>query len=63
MTTLAKLETQPTRANTTFQDWWELVCAECERRGIGSPTYGPARDFYEMGFCPRTAAAEIEATQ
>jgi hypothetical protein len=52
-----------TRRNTKFVHWYDLLHAECVKRGLATPTFGPAHDAYDMGESPETAAAEIEASQ
>lgn len=49
----------PTRANTSFMAWWELLIAECASAGLSEPTFGPAKGYYECGYCPRTGAADF----
>lgn len=53
----------PTRANTQLPEWWGKLNAELTAQGLAEVTYGTARDLYECGYCPKTAAAELEATR
>lgn len=59
---LAKLETQPTKANTPFDKWWPLLNAQLFWRGLPDAGFSTAHGLWETGHCPRTGAAEVEAT-
>lgn len=61
MHTQFEFSTVKTYRNTKFMDWYDLLNAECEKRGVPTPTYGPAHDAWEMGETPSTAAANVEA--
>jgi len=57
---LASLETMPTKVNTNFMKWWELLNAELKALGQFAVTYGPARGYYNCGYCTKTAAEDIK---
>lgn len=59
--TMTEFPAVKTRRNTKFVDWYDLLNAECQRRGLPTPTFGPAHDAYDMGESPETAAANVEA--
>lgn len=60
---LADLEAMSTKANTEFQAWWKLLNAELARAKLAAAEYGEARGCYEMGECPETASAALQATR
>lgn len=52
----------PTKANTKLTPWWEQLNAELAKLDLPEATFGTAKDYYECGYCPRTASADIKAT-
>lgn len=57
--TLARLETQQTKANTNFMAWWATFNSQLKTLGLFDATYGPAKGYYEVGHSPETAAADM----
>jgi hypothetical protein len=57
------LESQATRANTGFSEWWKLLNEELEKLGTLGAEFGDARGCYEMGESPSTAAASLLAVR
>lgn len=53
----------PTRTNTKFTPWWAQLNAVLTRRNAAEALFGDARDYYEMGFDPETAAQDIIVTR
>ena len=51
----------PTYRNTTVVRWWGLLNAATAALGIPDTTFGPAKGYYDMGYCPQTAAADLAA--
>jgi len=49
-----------TYENTEFATWWKLAIDAFERRGMPAPTFGPARDAWEMGESPETWADYVK---
>ncbi len=52
----------PTKANTEFMDWWQLLNDEMAERGWKQVGYRNAKDCWEMGESPQTAAQQLMAT-
>ncbi|WP_114947266.1 hypothetical protein [Microvirga calopogonii] len=61
-TSLRLLETASTKANTEFSPWWLALNGELAKRKLPEARYGDARDYYETGHSPETAADDIVAT-
>jgi hypothetical protein len=59
---LCLLEMASTKANTEFSPWWLALNGELARRNLPEARYGDARDYYEIGHSPETAADDIVAT-
>jgi hypothetical protein len=57
--TLKNLETCKTKANTRFMDWWPLLNAELKRLGWPEAGLADARECYNMGESPETAALSL----
>jgi hypothetical protein len=62
-TSLRLLETASTKANTEFSPWWLGLNRELDKRKLPEARYGDARDYYETGHSPETAADDIVATR
>jgi hypothetical protein len=61
-TSLRLLETASTKTNTGFSPWWLALNGEPAKRNMPEARYGDARDYYETGHSPKTAADDIVAT-
>jgi hypothetical protein len=59
---LRLLETLSTKSNTEFSPWWLALNGELAKRKLAEARYGDARDYYETGHSPETAADDIVAT-
>jgi hypothetical protein len=46
----------PTKANTGFAEWWNLFNEELAKRDLPEASYGDARDSFDVGESPETAA-------
>jgi hypothetical protein len=60
-TSLRLLEKATTKANTEFSPWWLALNSELGKRNKPEAGFGDARDYYEMGHPPETAADDIAA--
>jgi len=49
----------PTYRNTDFMDWWKLLNEALVKRGLGETGWKNARDCYDMGDSPETAAEQL----
>ncbi|EIM30371.1 hypothetical protein [Microvirga lotononidis] len=61
-TSLRLLETASTKANTEFSPWWLALNGGLAKGKLPEACYGEARDYYETGHSPETAADDIVAT-
>lgn len=61
--TLAKIEAVSTKANTDFQTWWDLLDKALAKSGLTAADFSEASGCYEMGECPETAVAAIQAAR
>ena len=57
--TLARLETQRTKANTPFSAWWPLFNEALAALGQPEAGFLDARDCWELGDSPETAASYL----
>lgn len=55
-TPLTAAQSVPTYKNTKFADWWQMLNAELAKVGKTEMTFGPAKDAYDVGESPTTAA-------
>lgn len=58
-TALSHAETMPTKANTELSPWWLALNKELAKSNLPDALYGVARDYYESGHSPETAADDI----
>ncbi|EIM29905.1 hypothetical protein [Microvirga lotononidis] len=58
---LRLLETASTKTNTEFSPWWLALNGGLAKRKLPEARYGEARDYYETGHSPETAADDIGA--
>jgi hypothetical protein len=58
-TALHHAETLPTKANTELAQWWLALNQELAKRSLPGALYCVARDYYERGHSPATAADDI----
>lgn len=61
--TVAELETMSTKANTDFATWWDLLNAELAERSLAPADFDEAWGCYEIGECPETATAALQAAR
>jgi len=57
--TLARLETQRTKANTPFLAWWTLFNTALAALNQPEAGFMDARDCWELGESPETAASYL----
>lgn len=51
-----------TYRNTESLEWWHMLNAECQRRGIPDRTFEEAYEAYYSGHTPTTAAVYFLVT-
>jgi len=56
---LAQAAAVPTYKNTEFMDWWKLLNDQLALKGWPEAGFRDAKDNYEMGQSPETAAQEL----
>lgn len=61
-TSFRVLEMASTKAITEFSPWWLAPDSGLAKRKLPEARYGDARDYYEAGHSPETAADDIVVT-
>jgi hypothetical protein len=56
---LRSAQAVPTKANTPFMKWWEKLNIVLASKNLADALYGDARDYYQTGHSPETAAQDI----
>jgi hypothetical protein len=52
-------ETLKTYRNTKLEVWWQLLNKELARLGLREANFEEVRGYYELGYDPQTAAADL----